>query len=153
MAVNDVNALNNDLAEFAGDVFRYLVYQGQRDYGRMYLRGLMLDGKRKSVEPMACRLGVPRQNLNHFVGQSNWDYTEVMRRIATRAVTTVAPTAWVVDDHPFRPLRPRHRRGGPAALRRAWPASVPGRGLGARAVGTGLHTAALAAVPATGLGR
>lgn len=101
MAVNTVDALNDDLAEFAGDVFKYLVYRAQRDFGRLYLRGLMLDGKRKSVEPMAHRLGVPRQNLGHFVGQSSWDYTEVMRRVAARAVTAVVPSAWVIDDHPF----------------------------------------------------
>jgi SRSO17 transposase len=48
-----VEELNVDLAEFTGDVFAYLAYAGQRGYGQQYLRGLMLDGRRKSVEPMA----------------------------------------------------------------------------------------------------
>ncbi|MFD7056345.1 transposase [Streptomyces mirabilis] len=51
-----VEELNADLAEFTDDVFAYLAYAGQRGYGRQYLRGLMLDGRRKSVEPMAERL-------------------------------------------------------------------------------------------------
>ncbi|MFD7284194.1 IS701 family transposase [Streptomyces sp. NPDC059862] len=83
---------------------------GQRAHGAQYLRGLMLDGKRKSVEPMAERLGVPRQNLGHFVAQSPWDYREVMRRIADRAVRVVRPTAWVIDDHPF--VRYGHHTAG-----------------------------------------
>lgn len=93
MDVHTIETLNTDLAEFTGDIFKYLAYQGQRGYGRQYLRGLMLDGKRKSVEPMANRLGLPRQNLGHFVGQSPWEYTEVMRRIAARAVALIEPAA------------------------------------------------------------
>jgi hypothetical protein len=80
-----VEELNADLAEFTDDVFAYLAYAGQRGYGRQYLRGLMLDGRRKSVEPMAERLGIPRKNLGHFVAQSAWDYCEVMRRVTARA--------------------------------------------------------------------
>jgi SRSO17 transposase len=40
----------------------------QRQWGRVYLRGLLLDGRRKSVEPMAARLGEDgnRQALAHF---------------------------------------------------------------------------------------
>lgn len=61
----------------------------------------MLDGRRKPVEPMAERLGIPRQNLGHFVGQSPWDYREVMRRVAARADRVLRPAAWLIDDHPF----------------------------------------------------
>ncbi|GGT05062.1 hypothetical protein GCM10010156_73480 [Planobispora rosea] len=101
MDLQAVEALNEDLAEFAGDVFKYLAYRGRRDHGQQYLRGLTLDGKRKSVEPMAGRLGLPRQNLGHFVSQSAWDYTEVMRRVAARTVVVIGPAAWLIDDHPF----------------------------------------------------
>lgn len=40
----------------------------QRQGGRVCLRGLLLDGRRKSVEPMAARLGEDgnRQALAHF---------------------------------------------------------------------------------------
>ncbi|MFE2971217.1 IS701 family transposase [Streptomyces sp. NPDC059340] len=61
----------------------------------------MLDGRRKSVEPMAERLGISRQNLGHFVAQSPWDYREVMRRVAARAHRVLRPSAWLIDDHPF----------------------------------------------------
>jgi SRSO17 transposase len=110
MDLQAIEALNADLAEFTGDIFTYRAYQGQRSHGRQYLRGLMLDAKRKSVEPMAGRLGLPRQNLGHFVAQSTWEYTEVMRRVAARAIAVVEPAAWLIDDHPF--LRYGHGTAG-----------------------------------------
>jgi SRSO17 transposase len=107
-----VEELSVDLAEFTSDVFAYLAYAGQRGHGEQYLRGLMLDGKRKSVEPMAARLGVSRQNLGHFVSQSTWDYREVMRRVAVRMDRVLRPSAWLIDDHPF----VRYGRGTAGAM-------------------------------------
>ena len=67
-----------------------------------YLRGLMLDGRRKSVEPMAARLGeVHYQALHHFVAVSPWDWRPVRRRLAERLVGELQPTAWAVDDTGF----------------------------------------------------
>lgn len=94
--------LSADLDEFVGDVFHYLIYGGQRRWARVYLRGLMLPGlKRKSVQPMAAALGVPEQNLGHFVGVAAWDWQEVTVRLAARAIKILTPTAWILDDHPF----------------------------------------------------
>jgi DDE superfamily endonuclease len=57
----------------------------QRARGACYLRGLLLDGRRKSVEPMAARLGeVHHQALHHFVAVSPWDWRPVRRRLAER---------------------------------------------------------------------
>jgi SRSO17 transposase len=62
----------------------------------------MLDGRRKSVEPMAARLGeVHDQALHHFVVVSPWDWRPVRRRLAERLVSTLEPTAWAVDDTGF----------------------------------------------------
>jgi SRSO17 transposase len=44
------------LVEFAGEMFESMRRKDQRRWGEVYLRGLMLDGKRKSIEPMAARL-------------------------------------------------------------------------------------------------
>jgi SRSO17 transposase len=74
----------------------------QRASGECYLRGLMLDGRRKSIQPMAQRLGeVHYQALHHFVGVSPWDWRPVRRRLAERLVGALAPTAWAVDDTGF----------------------------------------------------
>ncbi|MET0761217.1 MAG: transposase, partial [Thermoleophilaceae bacterium] len=50
----------------------------QRRWGCVYLRGLMLDGRRKSIEPMAERLpDGDEQCLQQFVNQSPWDWEAV----------------------------------------------------------------------------
>ena len=48
--------------------------------GSAILRGLMLDGKRKSIEPIAARLADgDEQCLQQFVNQSPWDPVLVRR--------------------------------------------------------------------------
>jgi SRSO17 transposase len=90
------------LETFADDLFASLLRADQRARGQCYLRGLMLEGRRKSVEPMAARLGVVHyQALHHFVATSPWDWRPVRRRLAEVMVTALAPTAWVVDDTGF----------------------------------------------------
>jgi SRSO17 transposase len=44
------------LVEFSEEMFASMGRKDQRRWGEVYLRGLMLDGKRKSIEPMAVRL-------------------------------------------------------------------------------------------------
>jgi SRSO17 transposase len=90
------------LEAFADDVFASLARADQRARGQCYLRGLMLDGRRKSIEPMAARLGeVHYQALHHFVAASPWDWRPVRRRLAEVLTAALAPTAWVVDDTGF----------------------------------------------------
>lgn len=71
----------------------------QRAKGDCYLRGLMLDGPRKSAQAMALRLpDGNEQNLQQFVNQSTWDPVPVQRTIAERMLPLIDPTAWVIDD-------------------------------------------------------
>ena len=50
-----------------------------------YTRGLLLEGRRKSMQPMAARLGeVDDQGLQQFVSDSPWDEIAVRRRLARR---------------------------------------------------------------------
>ncbi|MEU4626953.1 transposase [Actinoplanes sp. NPDC023801] len=89
------------LQEFAAQTFAGLPRVDQRETGLRYLRGLMLDGRRKSMQPMAARLGVDHQQLQQFLTSSTWDVTGVRRRTATTAVQVVTPAVWVVDDTGF----------------------------------------------------
>jgi hypothetical protein len=69
----------------------------------------MLDGKRKSMQPMAARLGVDHQQLQQFVTESTWDHVEARSRIARWAEDFIRPEAYVVDDTGFArtdPIRP-----------------------------------------------
>lgn len=87
------------LLDFTSDVFVSLTRAGWRERGECYLQGLMLDGKRKSIQPMAARLpGVHEQALNHFVTNSPWDPVPVLERLAHRMDAAIDPEAWVLDD-------------------------------------------------------
>jgi SRSO17 transposase len=75
----------------------------RRHWARVYVEGLLLDGDRKSIEPMASRIpGADVQALRQFVGQSPWDVTEVQRRLAVQIVDMLSdPEVWIIDDTSF----------------------------------------------------
>jgi len=101
MTPGELAAVRGRLEEFAAEMFAPLVRRDQRDKGATYVRGLLLDGRRKSMQPMAERLGVDHQGLQQFVSSSTWAVEEVRERLARRAVEVIAPAAWVVDDTGF----------------------------------------------------
>src|SRR5262245_62634717 len=95
------------LTAFAQDIFASIPRKDQRRWGQTYLRGLLLDGKRKSIEPIATRLarGDPQadadaleQALQQFVNQSPWDPDPVRRRLAERMTAAIQPAAGVIED-------------------------------------------------------
>jgi SRSO17 transposase len=94
----ELDAVRDRLEDFAGEVFASFSRREQRLNGGLYLRGLMLDGRRKSMQPMAERLGVDHQRLQQFITSSTWDYAAVRRRLARRAADVVSADAWVLDD-------------------------------------------------------
>ena len=74
---------------------------------RSYCTGLLLPGKRKSVEPMAARLcpenvRQTHQSLHHIVAHAPWsddDIPEAVRRYVVPAMGEQGPiVAWIVDD-------------------------------------------------------
>src|SRR3712207_2082757 len=82
-------------------MFAPLARSDQRGRGQTYLRGLLTDGRRKSMQPMAERLGVDHQGLQQFVSSSTWAVGPVRERLARRAIEVIGPDAWVVDDTGF----------------------------------------------------
>jgi SRSO17 transposase len=102
IAPAELAAVRGRREAFADEILESLPRKDQRARGECYLRGLMLDGRRKSVEPMAQRLGeVHYQALHHFVAVSPWDWRPVRRRLAEVLVAALSPTAWAVDDTGF----------------------------------------------------
>ncbi|MFC5675743.1 IS701 family transposase, partial [Streptomyces incanus] len=89
------------LEAFAAQMLGSLARRDQRAKGELYLRGLMLDGKRKSMQPMAERLGVDHQQLQQFVSSSTWDYSKVRERMARWAAAHIGPEAYAIDDVGF----------------------------------------------------
>jgi SRSO17 transposase len=98
---DELSVVRQRLEAFAADVFMPLARSDQRAKGQTYLRGLLLDGRRKSIQPMAARLGVDHQGLQQFVTTSTWDTMAVRARLAERAVQLIDPMAWVFDDTGF----------------------------------------------------
>lgn len=75
----------------------------QRRWGQVYLRGLLLDGRRKSVEPMAARLDEDGngQAPAHFITSGLWGAAHVRARLAWRMQQVIEPTALIIDDTGF----------------------------------------------------
>lgn len=95
MKLGEVERLREVISEFVADVFASLPRRDQLRWGGCYLRGLMLDGRRKSVQPMAERLPDGNmQALRQFVNQSPWDPRPVRRRIAERLSRAICPEVW-----------------------------------------------------------
>lgn len=74
---------------------------------RNYCKGLLLDGERKSIEPMAARLAPDHtqrmhESLHHLVAQSPWSDADVLRRVREYVFPAMEKngpiTAWIVDE-------------------------------------------------------
>jgi SRSO17 transposase len=95
----DLEAQRAALIEFAAEMYRPLVRCDQRAKGEQYVRGLLLEGRRKSIQPMAARLADgDEEGLQHFITDSPWDDEPVRRRLARRMTAEIEPDGWIVDD-------------------------------------------------------
>ena len=96
------------LDQYAGRFRNHFHHPRQATYCGVYLQGLLLDGERKSIEPMARRvhfpdglkIADPDQALQQFLGQSPWDDQAVMRTYRSTLAQSFASPAgiFVVDD-------------------------------------------------------
>ena len=76
----------------------------QRRHARTYVAGLLLDGERKSVQPLAGRLGATDngQALHHFVAHSPWACEGLFAAMAQEAARLwPQPHAWIIDETSF----------------------------------------------------
>ncbi len=91
-----------ELQDFCVEAFASLCRRDQRYWGSVYLRGLMLDGERKSVEPISLRLPeADRQSLQQFLADSPWDPVPVRAAMARMMAKVIDPQAVVFDDTGF----------------------------------------------------
>jgi SRSO17 transposase len=111
-----LDRLRNYAARFADD----FPQAKPAKWAGVYLEGLLLDGDRKSVEPLSRRVTLPgglssrdpEQALQQFVNQSPWDEQRVLRRYrATLARSLAGPEGvFLVDDVSF-PKQGEHSVG------------------------------------------
>ncbi len=112
MTASEIEKCRNRLEQFLGDLLEPLGRSERRQWSSVYVRGLLLDGERKSIEPMAGRLPEGNvQALQQLIGQSPWPWAPVWERLARRMTAELAPDpVWVLDDTGF-PKQGRHSVG------------------------------------------
>jgi len=112
MTTRELEACRKRLEAFAGEVLASLPYRKQRQWAQLYLRGLLLEGRRKSCQPMAQRLPEgDEQALQQFLNQSPWEWEPVRDAIAKKMTAALGEGGcWIVDDTGF-PKQGKHSVG------------------------------------------
>src|SRR3954454_4261941 len=93
----------------------------RRKMAPLYVRGLLGGGGRKSIQPMAERLGLPgHDQLHHFISSPAWDDAPLWRVLAAEADRAVGgvDAVLVVDDSGLPKIGRTLGWGGTAVLRR-----------------------------------
>ena len=103
MTEKQLSGVRTRLDRFLRDLVEPMGRSERRHWAQLYIQGLLLDGERKSVQPMAERIGgADEQALNQFLNQSPWEVTEIQRRLARRlADEGIEPIYWVIDETSF----------------------------------------------------
>jgi SRSO17 transposase len=109
MQARELRRLDKSLEGFLSQLTASMGRSERRHWAGVYVRGLLLDGERKSVEPMAARLGESDQALQQFVNQSPWSADVLLEGLA-KATATAAPDYWVIDETSF-PKAGNHSAG------------------------------------------
>jgi SRSO17 transposase len=114
--VNGPVAVRERLEAFGAEVLAEAVNRPvQMVNGGLYMRGLIEQGPRKSLEPMVARLGgeADYESLQNFLAVSPWDPAAVVRAVAERVAPEIEVEAWVLDDTGF----PKDGRDSPGVKR------------------------------------
>jgi len=94
-------------------------HEDRRTPLKNYCKGLLLDGQRKSIEPMAARLAPEsvqsmRQSLHHLVTKAPWSDEAVLEQVRNEVLPAMQEygpvVAWIVDDTGF-PKKGKHSVG------------------------------------------
>src|SRR5688572_1162734 len=100
--------LADRLQDYVADCFAGLGRVERQAALSGYVRGLLLDGERKSMEPIATRIvddsrrvEAMRQRLQQAINVAAWDEEVVYRRIAERVEKKLSVAAFVLDDTGF----------------------------------------------------
>src|SRR5215470_8087864 len=103
MKAQTLKSLETRLTRFLEELIEPMGRSERRHWARVYVQGLLLDGERKSIEPMADRIAeADVQALRQFVGQSPWAVEEVQQRLAEKVVDLLShPEVWILDETTF----------------------------------------------------
>ncbi len=76
-----VRGCRDHITQFLKRYLPLFYREEQRGHAGAFVRGLLSGLQRKSVEPIAAQAGVPRKDLQFFVGCGGWDDEKVMAEL------------------------------------------------------------------------
>lgn len=112
-------SLEKRFERYCGDILSSLSHADREQPARWYMKGLMLPGERKSVEPMAARVHPENvrsahQSMHHLVAQAPWDDNALLSAVAERVLPKLLEPGeqayWIIDDTGF-PKKGKHSVG------------------------------------------
>jgi SRSO17 transposase len=112
MKPREIERFRLKLEAFLADVVLSMGREERRKHAEEYIRGLLMDGERKSIEPMANRLpDGDVQALQQFVNQSPWPFRGARASLARKVEREFVPQAyWLIDEVSF-PKQGKHSVG------------------------------------------
>ena len=92
---------------YCDELVKALSHADRSQPARWYLKGLMLPGSRKSVEPMAARVcpdnvRSAHQSMHHLVAHAQWSDEALLEAVTGMVLPTLTrdddSPAWIIDD-------------------------------------------------------
>jgi SRSO17 transposase len=109
---DDVRGCRDHITRFLKRYLPLFYREEQRGHAGAFVRGLLSGLPRKSVEPIAAQAGVPRKNLEFFVGCGVWDDEKVMAELQRHVREELAePEGVIVLDPSAFPKKGTHSCG------------------------------------------
>jgi SRSO17 transposase len=99
--------VESQFEDYCSALVAALDHADRHEPARLYLKGLLLPGERKSVEPMAARLcpedvRSTHQSMNHLVAAADWDDQAVLGIVAKQLAPALLKKDercwWILDD-------------------------------------------------------
>ena len=81
----------SQFARFMASVVASLGRSERRRAATHYVEGLLMPGQRKSIEPMAARLGIDAQSLQQLVSSSPWSDEALWRALRQEVIPHLEP--------------------------------------------------------------
>jgi len=112
MVMDKTRAQRERLKGFLDSMLVSLGRSERRQWGGVYVRGLLATGGRKATASMAAHVSDGNvQAMQQFISQSPWHWDPLRKGLAHRLIETLHPVAaWVVDDTGF-PKKVSHSVG------------------------------------------
>src|ERR1700733_6401696 len=115
MDARKLTKLRRDLTSFLDAVVGAMGHPRRRRWCDAYIRGVLLDGHRKSVEPMASRLKLIEQGtedyeqaLQQFLNQSPWDERKVLDGLQSWIARQFGRDGYLIIDDTGFPKQGHH---------------------------------------------